>query len=226
MRILIADDDPVSRLLLERTLRAWGHDPVVTHDGLAAWQEMARPDAPLFAILDWMMPGLDGLDLCRRISAQGRVPRPYVVLLTAHGGKANRLAGLASGADDYLTKPLDADELQARVQVGMRVLDLQQGLAQRIRELESAIAQIKHLQGLLPICMYCKKIRIDPNYWQQVEAYLAHHTDARFSHGICPDCYEGVVKPEVDRFQRECANGAARPPCATPSETYVPDCCI
>jgi CheY-like chemotaxis protein len=223
MRTLIAEDDPVSCHLLERTLARWGHDVVVTRDGMAAWERLSAPNAPLLAILDWVMPGLNGPDVCRLVHANPRPVRPYLILLTANHSKANLIAGLASGADDYITKPFDVDELQARMAVGQRVLELQQGLAQRIRELESALTQIKQLQGLLPICMYCKKIRVDPNYWQQVEAYIAQHTDARFSHGICPDCYEGVVKPEVERARRCPSEGSSLAlTCQHPDDTPGP----
>ena len=189
MRILIADDDPVLSRLLERTLAARGYEVLLAGDGLSAWELLADADPALLAILDWTMPGLAGPDICRRVQARVCRPRPYLILLTAHHGKEDLIAGLASGADDYITKPFDREELLARIHVGQRVLELQAGLGQRIRDLEAALTQIKQLQGLLPICMYCKKIRIDPNYWQQVETYIAEHTHARFSHGICPDCY-------------------------------------
>src|SRR5262249_14361979 len=146
-----------------------GHQVVVTRDGQSAWEALSGEAPPLLAILDWMMPGLNGPDVCRKVHAQARRPRPYLMLLTANRGKDHVVAGLTSGADDYITKPFDLDELLARIHVGQRVLDLQAGLGQRITELELALTQIKHLQGLLPICMYCKKIRVDPNYWQQVE---------------------------------------------------------
>src|SRR5206468_479182 len=102
-----------------------------------AWEVLSRPDAPLLAILDWVMPGLDGPEVCRRVHAESRPWRPYLMLLTANQGKDNVIAGLSSGADDYITKPFDADELHARIDVGVRVLQLQHGLTQRIRELES-----------------------------------------------------------------------------------------
>jgi CheY-like chemotaxis protein len=202
MKALVADDDPVSAHLLEQTLARWGHEVVAARDGLAALELLCAPEAPALAVLDWVMPGLNGPDVCRHVHAHKGAGRPYLILLTANKGKANLIEGLDSGADDYITKPFDLDELRARVNVGLRVLELQGGLRQRIRELEAALCQIKHLQGLLPICMYCKKIRVDPNYWQQVEAYIAQHTEARFSHGICPDCYESHVKWEVERAAR------------------------
>ena len=153
MRILIAEDDLVSRKMLEATLARWGYEVVITCDGEAAWQALQQADAPRIAILDWMMPGLDGVDVCRRV--------------------------------------------RARLQAGIRIVTLQAALALRVHELEEAIGRVRTLQGLLPICSYCKRVRNDGDYWQQVESYVSDHSDARFSHGICPDCYETVVRPQL-----------------------------
>jgi hypothetical protein len=98
-----------------------------------------------------------------------------------------------------VTKPFNREELRARVQGGARVVELQRSLAERVEELEQALARVKQLQGLLPICSYCKKIRDDRNYWQQVEAYIGEHSEAVFSHGICPDCFDKFVKPELNK---------------------------
>ncbi len=107
------------------------------------------------------------------------------------------MAGLDSGADDYITKPFDRDELQARINVGLRMAALQQSLAERVADLEEALKRVKQLQGLLPICCYCKCIRNDGNYWQRVEEYIGEHSDAQFSHGICPKCFDTVVKEQL-----------------------------
>jgi sigma-B regulation protein RsbU (phosphoserine phosphatase) len=197
MDILIAEDDPISRRTLEITLQRWGHRVVVANDGQAAYEALCRDDAPQLAILDWMMPHLDGLTICRRLRQNPTKRSPYVILLTARGDKRDIVAGLDSGADDYVTKPFDRDELLARVNVGLRMLGLQQRLAERVAELEDALGRVKQLQGLLPICCYCKCIRTDDNYWQRVEEYLGEHTEAQFSHGICPKCFETVVKAEL-----------------------------
>jgi sigma-B regulation protein RsbU (phosphoserine phosphatase) len=188
MKILIAEDDATSRSLLTMLVAKRGHEPVVTVNGTEALFGMQQPDAPSLAILDWMMPELDGIDVCRRIRELATDRPPYIIMLTTKGETADIVAGLVAGADDYLTKPFDANELYARIDVGRRLLDLQTVLAGKVEELRDALAQIKTLRGTVPICACCKKIRDDKGYWNQVEVYVRDHTEAQFSHGICPEC--------------------------------------
>ena len=200
MKILIADDDRVSRRLLEARLLKDGHEVVVAEEGNQAWGALQQDPTTPLAILDWNMPGMTGPEICRR-ARQIKTDQPtYLILLTSRDTRQDIVSGLQAGANDYVTKPFDFDELRARVQVGERVLQLQKALAGRVKELEEALANVKMLQGLLPICLYCKKIRDDHNYWQQLDKYVADHTEARFSHGICPECYDKVVKPELARY--------------------------
>lgn len=201
MRILIAEDDAVSRRRLEATLQKWGYEVLAVEDGLAAWEVLQGEMPPSLAILDWMMPGMDGIEVCRKVRERSPSRPLYIIVLTARGSREDVVAGLQAGGDDYVTKPFDREELHARVRVGLRVLQLQMNLADRVRELEEALARVKQLQGLLPICSYCKKIRDDQNYWQQVEGYISEHSDAVFSHGICPDCFEKFVKPELNKLK-------------------------
>jgi sigma-B regulation protein RsbU (phosphoserine phosphatase) len=214
MKVLIAEDDPVSRRLLEATLARWGYEVVAAADGTEAWRVLGGADAPPLAILDWMMPGMDGVEVCRRVRARTTPTPRYLILLTAKGQRDDVVAGLEAGADDYVTKPFDRAELCARVAVGVRIVELQQALADRVRALEEALAQVKHLRGMLPICAYCKKIRADQDYWQQVETYVAAHSEMQFSHGICPTCYEAVVKPQLDQLRRARGAVTADPPAA------------
>jgi DNA-binding response OmpR family regulator len=202
MKILIAEDDPVSRMLLKTHLETWGHEPVTTVDGTEAWRVLQAGDAPTLAILDWMMPGLDGLEVCRRARDRVDAPPLYIILLTARASRPDAIEGLGAGADDYVTKPFDAAELRARVAVGARVVELQAELAARIADLEEALARVDHLHGILPICSYCKKVRSDSDSWQQVEAYVSDHSNVRFSHGVCPECVQTVLKPELEAFRR------------------------
>lgn len=203
MRVLIAEDDAVSRHLLEATLGKWGYEVVVTTDGLQALEVLSRADAPSLAILDWMMPGLDGAQVCLKARELAGERLLYMILLTAKGRKEDIVEGLTAGADDYVIKPFDRSELKARISAGERILRLQAELASRVKELELALTNVKLLQGLLPICCYCKKIRDDKNYWQQVDTYVADHSEAQFTHGICPDCRDKIVKPELERLKLE-----------------------
>ena len=200
MKILIAEDDRVSRRLLEARLQKDGHEVVLAEDGAQAWAALEKDPAIPLAILDWMMPGLNGPEICQRLRQHQTDQPTYLILLTSRDTREDIVTGLQAGANDYVTKPLDFDELRARVQVGERVVHLQKALAERVKQLEEALVNVKMLQGLLPICLYCKKIRDDQNYWQQVDKYVSEHSEVRFSHGICPDCYEKVVKPELDKY--------------------------
>jgi DNA-binding response OmpR family regulator len=198
MKVLVADDDAVTRRLLEATVRTWEFEVCVAANGDEALRILEDVNRPDIALLDWVMPEKDGTEICRIIRERPQVVPVYVILLTSLGGRQNIVQGLQAGADDYVTKPFDRDELRARLEVGRRVVDLQRSLAARVHQLEEALANVKQLQGLVPICSYCKKIRNDKNFWQQVDAYVTEHSEAQFSHGICPDCYENIVKAELD----------------------------
>jgi DNA-binding response OmpR family regulator len=193
MRILIADDDTMSRVLLKAWLAEWGYDVLAVDDGAAAWRALQPQDAPRIAILDWMMPSMTRPEICRALRAAPARPS-YVILVTARNRPQDIVDGLAAGADDYLSKGFNPQELRARIQVGERVLKLQSDLAARVEELEAALVHVQRLEGLIPICAYCKKVRDDQDYWQQVEIYIMRHSRAQFSHGICPDCYQQVLR--------------------------------
>jgi len=201
MKVLIAEDDRVTGEILARTLQRWSYETKVVGDGAQAWEHLRNATAPTLAILDWMMPEIDGPDVCRRVRAELPLAHMYLLLVTARESRGDVVAGLDAGADDYIIKPFDPDELRARVAVGVRVLGLQQKLAERVAELQDALANVKQLRGLLPICSYCKRIRGDDQYWQQVEGYIADHSDAQFSHGICPSCY-ATISAELDEVAR------------------------
>lgn len=189
-RILIAEDHYVSRHLLERNLTNWGFQVITAEDGEAAVRILESADAPPLAIVDWMMPRMDGLEVCRRVRALKDRPYIYLVLLTAKSHKEEIATGLEAGADDYVIKPFDPDELRARLKVGQRVVELERTLARKIDDLQQALADVRKLKHLLPICMYCKSVRDDQDYWHQIEEYIHTETGADFSHGICPACLE------------------------------------
>ena len=190
MRVLIADDEPTSRRVLEAALVRWGFDVVTAEDGATALSALEARDGPRLAVLDWMMPGLHGIEVCQRLRSRP-APRPlYLILLTAKTDRADIVAGLNAGADDYLTKPFDTAELKARIEVGRRVVQLQHALNQRVLELEEALEHIRTLQGLIHICMHCHRILDDQKSWQALEKYIEQHSEAKFSHGLCPECLE------------------------------------
>jgi DNA-binding response OmpR family regulator len=189
-RILVAEDHYVSRHLLERNLGNWGFEVVSAEDGEVALQQLETDEPPPIAIIDWMMPKMDGIEVCKRIRARDDAPYTYLLLLTAKSQKEEIAEGLDAGADDYVVKPFDPDELHARLKVGQRVVALERSLAGKVSALEKALSDVKKLKKLMPICMYCKRVRDDQDYWHQIEEYLRSETNTDFSHGICPDCLE------------------------------------
>jgi DNA-binding response OmpR family regulator len=197
MKILVAEDDAVTRRMLVVTLERLGWDVITAEDGNAAWhvfETLKGKDAPEIAVLDWMMPGIEGIEICRRLHTTPGFELVYIILVTSRGGKEDLSYGLAAGANDYVTKPFDPVELEARVRVGQRMVKLQRSLAARVTEVEAALAHVQRLQGLLPICSYCKKVRNEANYWEQVESYFTTHSDLDFTHSICPQCTEKMLR--------------------------------
>ena len=199
--LLLAEDDPLTRLRVEAALSGYVIDWYP--DGQAAWDALQRPGAPRLVLLDWHMPGLDGPEIVRRARATPDLNATYLILLTARDTQQDIVAGLAAGADDYVRKPFDNEELRHRVRAGERVLELQSILADRIHALEKTLARVRDLETILTMCSYCKKIRAADTSWKAVEAYLANYIDVRFSHGYCPECYETRVKPELAKLHRE-----------------------
>jgi DNA-binding response OmpR family regulator len=136
------------------------------------------------------MPGSTGVEVCREARKQESTRGLYIILLTANQEKEKVVEGLEAGANDYIVKPFSSEELRARVGVGVRVLELQFDLARKYQELQSAMDHIRSLQGILPICMHCHKIRTDNDAWDRMEKYIEDHSEAQFSHSICPQCME------------------------------------
>ena len=192
MKALIADDDPVTAAAVSANVAGWGFEVVVAHDGVEALNLLLADPPPALAIIDWEMPGIDGPEICRRIRGDQSRDGLYVLLLTARSSPGDIVAGLEAGADDYLVKPVNLSELRARVHVGVRVVTLQERLAKKVAELQATLDNVRQLRGLLPICSYCKRIRNDENYWERVEVYVTEHSDAKFTHGICPTCLDAV----------------------------------
>jgi two-component system cell cycle response regulator len=168
--VLIAEDDPIFRRILESWLQKWNFQVTAVENGLDAWKALQQENAPRLAILDWMMPGLDGIELCRKIRNQAQGAYKYLLLLTARGSKEDVVAGLEAGADDYLTKPFDANELRARVRAGKRILELQGELVKAHNELQFEAAH-DHLTGL-----WNRGAIMDLDHFKQINDSYGHQT--------------------------------------------------
>ena len=190
MKILIADDSALSRELLLATLRKQGHYVIPAANGQDAWDIFRRHDGIQALITDWIMPGLDGLELCRQVRSLPQSHYIYIILLTNLKGKQHYLQGLDAGADDFMSKPLDPTLLQARLQVVQRIFGLRY--------------EVEQLRTLLPICSYCKNIRTEGS-WTSVENFINGQIGADFTHSICPRCYENVVQPELQQLKKKAA---------------------
>ncbi len=173
MKVLIAEDDPVSSYVLAVRIRKMGHEVLTAENGRDAWQAYKR-DHPRLVITDWMMPEVNGIELTRRIRKADSNLYTYVILLTALSGRNNFLEGMEAGADDFVIKPLEADGLRIRLRVAERILSLQH--------------ERNRLEGLLPICAYCKRIRDEGDHWHSLEDFVGEKTDASFSPTLCPNC--------------------------------------
>jgi len=191
--VLIADDDKVTLNVLNDVLTRAGYDVITATDGEQAWKKLQQSPVQL-AVLDWLMPGMEGIEICQRAAKEPKLANRYFILLTGKDKTDDLVVGLQSGASDYLRKPFNEAELLARVEVGMRFIKLQKKLAERVEEMERALATVRRLEGLLPICSYCKRIRNEQDYWERVDNYISQHANVRFSHNICPDCYEKHVR--------------------------------
>ena len=179
MKILIAEDDPVSVKILKFTLEHYGHEVIAATSGSEAWEKFDA-DPVRVIVSDWMMPGLDGLQLCTKVRERAKTDYTYFILLTAiNTGRENLRQAMSAGIDDFLTKPLDREAILMRLRVAERILEF--------------TTQIRVLKELIPICMYCKRVRDDSNYWDQVENYIHEHTGSNFSHGICPECFDNQI---------------------------------
>jgi sigma-B regulation protein RsbU (phosphoserine phosphatase) len=180
MKILIAEDDAISLKVLRLTLKQLGHETLEAADGAEAW-EMFNREPVRVVVSDWMMPKLDGLQLCRRIRDRPRTPYTYFIILTAaHTTSDDYSIAMDSGIDDFLTKPLDREMLRTRLHVAQRILRY--------------ATEIDVLQDLIPMCCYCQKVRDGADYWERVDTYIKERTGARFSHGVCPKCFDEQVK--------------------------------
>jgi DNA-binding response OmpR family regulator len=189
VRILAVEDDKVALTVIRQALILLGHEVLEARDGKEAWKILQREPVRVI-VSDWEMPEADGLELCRRIRSRLKSEYVYFILLTARdASEANQQSAMEAGVDDFLSKPLDVLELRMRLRVAERILRY--------------TTQVRQLEELLPICSYCKKIRDDQNYWQQMEGYINERTGSEFSHSVCPDCYQRVIVPELEQIKKQ-----------------------
>ncbi len=178
-KVLVAEDDSVSARILAKVLDGFGYEAVLARDGVEAWETFDREPVRLI-ISDWMMPGLDGLALCEKIRSRPKTPYIYFILLTANRTTSENFEkATAAGVDDFLTKPLDPDAIRMRLRVAERILKY--------------TSEIRQLKEMIPICVYCRKVRDEGDYWERVETYIQNETGSRFSHGACPECTENEM---------------------------------
>lgn len=183
MTILLVDDDPDVLEVVRELLQTSGHVVLTCESAIRALEILDREPVDV-VITDWMMPRMSGLELVRRIRAAGRQRYTWLIVLTALGGTSHYVEGMRAGADDFITKPVTGEDLEVRLAVAARVLGLQE--------------RVRMLQGFISICMYCKSVRITDDAWTSIEDYVEQHSDASFSHGICPTCYETQVRPQLE----------------------------
>ena len=202
MKVLAVEDDPVALAVLTRALRKLGHEVVAVSNGHEALALLAR-DPVRVVVSDWVMPEVDGLELCRRVRARLGSEYVYFILLTSQlPSEDNQREAIEAGVDDFLQKPLQVQEIWMRLRVAERIVHF--------------ATQVRQLEQFLPICGYCKKVRDDSNYWQQIESYINARTGTDFSHSICPDCYSNVIQPQLDALRRETeAETGGAPPVAS-----------
>jgi sigma-B regulation protein RsbU (phosphoserine phosphatase) len=189
VKILIAEDEFTTRMLVQVSLENWGYRVESVVDGHEAWSILKQKNAPQIAILDWEMPELDGLEVCRRVKEMGDENPPYIILLTGRDNKKDIVQGFDAGADDYMTKPFNDNELRARVRVAERLVRTQTSLLESVTELKEVLNQLEMIQGGMVICQSCYKILSDnDNEWYSIQKVVKQHGDLRFIHAVCPDC--------------------------------------
>ena len=185
MKVLAFEDDPVAQLVLESALKSLGHEVVLAADGEGAWAAL-EDRALRVVVCDWLLPRLNGLALCRRIRNKREDYVSFILLTQVEATDKNLEEAFAAGVDEFLTKPVDVRELKLRLHVAARIL--------------AFTSELRRLESFLPICTYCKKVRDDHKYWQEIETYVSARAGTRFSHGICPECYERVMVPQMKKL--------------------------
>lgn len=191
MNILIAEDDIISQKLLEANLEDLGYTVIAANDGEEAWR-IFNTTPTRIVVSDWIMPNVDGLELCQRIRSRENTDYTYFIMLTANvAQEENYFTAMDAGVDDFLSKPLDATQLRIRLRVAERIL--------------KSTSRIQSLENVLTICAYTKKINFPEEGWQTIETFMDRHLGIQLSHGVAPDYYENVLKPEIEKLKAETA---------------------
>lgn len=196
-KVHIVEDDKTTRRLLENATSKLGYAVKTYEDGQEAWKAF-QTDRPQVVISDWMLPSMDGLELCRKLRESMRESYTYFVLISAQQRSHDNLKqAVNAGVDDFLKKPIASEEIWNRMRVAERILNFTH--------------QVRRLESLIPICCYCKKVRNDGDLWEQIEQYVNERTGADFTHSICPNCMETHVRPQMESYKKSIAarHGAA-----------------
>jgi sigma-B regulation protein RsbU (phosphoserine phosphatase) len=189
VKILIAEDEFTTRMMVQVCLENWGYRVESVTNGNDAWAALQKPDAAHIAILDWEMPELDGVEVCRRVKEMDSVNPPYILLLTSRDSTPDIVKGFDAGADDYMTKPFNDNELRARVRVAERLVRTQSSLSESVIELKAALNQVEMLENGVEVCRQCQKI-FSPydREWHGFRDILENGADPRFIVNTCPEC--------------------------------------
>lgn len=185
--VLVVDDQPANLKVLLSYLQDQGFNTLTATDGKRALYQISnfKPD---IILLDVMMPGIDGFETCHRLKANKETADIPVIFITALSDVEDKIKAFEAGGVDYVTKPFQHEEVLARLNAHLDIRSLQNELEDKNKELQKALDDVKQLSGFIPICAACKKIRDDEGYWNQIDLYISQHSDAQFSHGMCPDC--------------------------------------
>lgn len=195
--IMIVDDIIQNVKLLMEVLSREGFQVRTANRGELALRSI-RAKKPELVLLDIMMDGMDGYEVCRQLKADSKTAQIPIIFISAFGEETQKVKGFEAGGVDYVTKPFSPEEVLSRVKTHIALRRAQEELETRATELEKALTQVKKLSGLLPICCSCKKIRDDSGYWQQIEDYISNHAEVDFSHGICPNCLRDLYPEYAD----------------------------
>ncbi len=187
MKVLIVEDDPIARLYIDASLRSLEFETVIAENGEDALK-VVQSEPIRLVVSDWMMPKMDGLELCRQIRERKDDYVYFILLTQMTASRENEDAAIEAGVDDFLLKPVNPRELKIRLHVAQRILGY--------------TAHIQKLESFIPICSYCKKVRDDQNYWQRIESYINERTGSEFSHSVCPDCYTREIIPQIDAMKK------------------------